>query len=45
MDKYIYDKTTGCGMNFKVIIIFLVLPYRPKKDRLLVYGGNNTYGI
>ena len=30
-------KTTGCGMNFKVIIIFLVLPYQPKKKDLSVF--------
>ena len=34
-------KTTGCGMNFKVIIIFLVLPYQPKKKDLSVFGGND----
>ena len=38
-------KTTGCGMNFKVIIIILVLPYQPKKKDLSVFGGNDTYGI
>ena len=27
------------------IIIFLVLPYQPKKNRLLVYGGSDIYGI
>ncbi len=45
MDKYIYDKKTSYGMNFRTIIIFPVLPYLPKKNSLSVCGDSDTCGI
>ena len=46
MDKYIYDESNWCfGMNFKEIIIFLVLSYQPKKNNLSVCGDSGTCGI